>query len=331
MLDVSKAKVIHTWGYERPLLACRFDPQGRFVLASAENNLLQRFSIEDGSVQTLPLVHDSWCQALGLTLDGNLAISGGGDGRLVWWDMQSEGTSSLRVVVAHAGNVRGVSVSASGDLLVSGGYDRALKLWDVKTGQFIRSWMKHEMNVYSVQFLPDSRRFLSGDLKGTVYLWDIEQEEPLCQWEAAALHSFNSGGQPINFGGVRALAVNSDQSQIAAGGLHKATNPLGAIHEPLALRFAMDNPTAVKSHTAEGISGGSVWRLAYLSDGSLCGVTGGGTGGFLLFWNEEQELTFHKFQLPSLARDMDISSDGLMVATTHHDRHLRITMLGDAA
>lgn len=326
MLDITKSHVVHQWAYERPLLACRFDPKGQFVITSAENNLLQRFSMADGKVTALPAVHDSWVQALAVHPEGNIAISGGGDGRIVWWDLKAEVPTIIRTVDGHSGNARCLSISPDGRWLISGGYDRTVKLWDAANGQAVRTLAKHEMNVYSVQFLPDSRRFLSGDLKGVVYLWDIDGVEPIAKFDAASLHSFNDG-QRVNFGGVRALAVSSDGNQIAAGGLHKSSNPLGAVHEPLALRFSTGDQKLIRSHIAEGIPGGGLWRARYLTDGTLCGVSGGSTGGFLLFWNAEQDLTAHKFQLPSLARDMDLSTDGLLVATAHHDRHLRITKL----
>ncbi len=329
MLDITKAHVIHQWPYERPLLACRFDPQGKYVLASAENNLLQKFSMADGKISVLPVAHESWVQALAVNATGTLAVSGGGEGKLVWWDLQPEIPTPIRTVQSHAGNVRAVSLSPDGTRLISGGYDRLIHLWDVATGQQLRSWSKHEMNVYSVQSLSDGRRFLSGDLNGVVYLWDIDSTEPLAKFDAAALHSYNEG-QRVNFGGVRSLAVKPDGTQIAAGGLHKSSNPLGAVHEPLALRFAVEGSQLLKSHSAEGVPGGGLWRVQYLTDGTLCGVSGGSTGGLLLFWNQDQDLTIHKFQLPSLARDMDLSADGLLVATAHHDRHLRITRLAAA-
>lgn len=326
MLDITKAHVIQTWPYDRPLLACRFDPLGRFVVTSAENNLLQRFSMGDGKVTPFPAAHDSWIQAIAISPSGDTAISGAGDGRLVWWDLKTDTPAIIRSVSAHSGNVRSISLSGDGKWLVSGGYDRLVHLWDVQTGQQLRSFAKHEMNVYSTQFMPDSRRFLSGDLKGVVYLWDLESTEPLCKFDAAKLHSYNEG-QRVNFGGVRALAVSPDSKQIAAGGLHKSSNPLGAVHEPLTLRFGSDDQQLLRSHTAEGIPGGGMWRLTFLANGTLAGVSGGSTGGFLLFWTAEQDLTVHKFQLPSLARDMDLSADGLLVATVHHDRNLRVTKL----
>lgn len=326
MLDITKAHVVHQWPYQRPLLACRFDPLHRFVFTSAEDNLVQLFSLADGSVKSLPAVHDSWVQALAITPDGQIGLSGGGDGRLVWWDLSLDEPKEIRTVQAHQDILRALSISKDGSRIVSGGYDKMVHLWDTATGERIRSWNEHELNVYSVEFLSDGTRFLSGDLKGVVRLWSIDAEASLAKFEVSELHSYNEG-QRVNFGGVRSLAVSADLTQIAAGGLHKSSNPLGAVHEPLAVRFPLENPGQMKNHTAEAIPGGGLWRVRFLADGTLCGVSGGSTGGWLLFWNSEQDLTIHKFQLPSLARDMDLSADGLLVATAHHDRHLRITRL----
>lgn len=61
------------------------------------------------------------------------------------------------------------------------------------------------------------------------------------------------------------------------------------------------------------------------------GLSGGGSGGFLVFWKPESEKDYHRFQLPSLARDMDLHPDGLQVATAHYDRHLRVSRLAAKA
>jgi hypothetical protein len=121
--------------------------------------------------------------------------------------------------------------------------------------------------------------------------------------------------------------VSADGKYIAAGGLYKASNPLGAVHEPLILLFNLETGAVERQQIAEGITGGVVWRLKWLSDGTLMGVSGGSSGGWLLFWKVDAEKDFHRFQLPNIARDMDLHVDGLQVATAHHDRHVRITRL----
>jgi hypothetical protein len=47
------------------------------------------------------------------------------------------------------------------------------------------------------------------------------------------------------------------------------------------------------------------------------------TKPLLLLWTPDKDL--HHFDLPNLARDIDLHQDGLQVATAHHDRHVRIT------
>ncbi len=145
-------------------------------------------------------------------------------------------------------------------------------------------------------------------------------------FDAKPLHTYE-GGQRVDFGGVRGLALNADGSQLIAGGLHKATNPLGAVHEPLVLRFAFGDGKLLKSHVCDGIPGGVIWSLRSLPDGTTMAASGGSSGGFLFFFNAEQEKDIHRFQLPSLARDMDWHPGTERVATVHHDHHLRITNL----
>ena len=75
------------------------------------------------------------------------------------------------------------------------------------------------------------------------------------------------------------------------------------------------------------ITQGIIWGLRWLSDGSLMGISGGGSGGLLIFWKPDADKDFHRFALPNLARDIDLHPDGLQVATAHHDRHVRVTKL----
>ncbi|MCA9059010.1 MAG: hypothetical protein KDA85_10940, partial [Planctomycetaceae bacterium] len=184
----------------------------------------------------------------------------------------------------------------------------------------------HEKHVYSVTFSPSGETLFTGDLAGNVRQWEVATGNEVRSMDAKELWSYN-GGQQVDFGGVRALAVSPDGRYVAAGGLYKASNPLGAVHEPLVLLFNTETGMLEKKLVAEGITQGVIWRLRWLSDGTLMGVDGGGNGGWLLFWNSEQEKDFHRFQLPNIARDMDLHPDGIRVCTAHHDRNVRITRL----
>ncbi|MEZ6133643.1 MAG: hypothetical protein R3C53_01915 [Pirellulaceae bacterium] len=323
-MDIKQAHLAQDWAYERPLLACRFSPDGQQITTSSEDTTLQRWNATTGE-KTVLAAHDSWVHALQYSSDGQLLVSGGCDGRLIWWPIADPEPKPLRSVEAHAGWIRELSLSPDGKQLASVGNDLTIRLWDMATGEKLSEWTGHDKHIYSVMFHPDGQ-LITGDLAGVIHLWETANQQVLRTYDAKPLHTYE-GGQRVDFGGVRGLALSADGLQLTAGGLHKATNPLGAVHEPLVLRFGFADAQLLKSHICDGIPGGVVWRVVGLPDGSTIGVCGGSSGGFLLFFNDEQEKDIHRFALPSLARDMDWHAGSQRIATVHYDHHLRITNL----
>lgn len=324
--DPKQAYVAAQWPHDRPLNACRFDPAGRFVFCGSEDALVERYNLADGARTLLSGGHDTWVRALAFSKDGAQAISGGCDGKLTWWDTAAEAPTPIRSVEAHQGWIRGLDVSPDGTLLASGGNDNQVRLWNVADGTLVRELTGHPRHVYSVAFHPQGEFVLSGDLMGGLKQWEVATGKEVRTFDASALHTYE-GGQQVDFGGIRALAVSPDGKWLAAGGLHKATNPLGAVHEPIVLLFDWESQKLERQHLADGITGGVIWRLRWLADGSLMGLNSGSNGGILLFWKPDADKDYHRLGLPHLARDMDLHPDGIQVATAHYDRHVRITRL----
>lgn len=325
-LDIKQAHIESQWAHDRPLHCCRFDPQSRYVFCGAEDSGLHRFALKDGAKTSFNGGHESWVMSLALSRDGNTVVSGGGDGRLVWWEAAAETPQPVRKVEAHQGWIRTLDVSPDGAFLASGGNDGVVRLWNLSDGAPVRELKGHERNLYCVAFHPSGEFLLSGDLMGKLKQWNVSTGELVREFDAAPLHHYDKG-QQVDFGGVRAIAFSPDGKFLPAGGLHKATNPLGAVHEPLVLLFNWETKELAKSQIAEGITSGVIWRLRYLSDGSKVGVSSGSSGGLLIFWDDEAEKDIHRFALPSPAFDLDLAADGLRAATVHYDRHVRITRL----
>jgi WD40 repeat protein len=324
--DPKQAHIVSQWKHDRPLVACRFDPLGRFVFCGSEDALVERFKLADGQRTIFSGGHETWVHALAFSRDGAQLISGGCDGKLTWWDTSAEMPQPIRSVEAHRGWIRSLDTSPDGKLLASGGNDNMVRLWNIADGTLVHELAGHPRHVYSVAFHPHGNWLLSGDLMGGLKQWDVQNGKELSVFDATALHTYE-GGQQVDFGGVRAIATSPDGKWLAAGGLYKATNPLGAVHEPLVLLFDFQTQKLERQQICEGVTGGVIWRLCWLPDGSLLGVSGGSSGGLLIFWKPEEEKSFHRFGLPNIARDMDLASDGLHVATVHHDSHVRITRL----
>ena len=329
LLDVKQAHVVSQWAHDRPLIACRFDPAGRYVFCGSEDSVIERFSLVDGAKVLFSGGHSTWVKTFAFSNDSAELISGGYDGKLTWWETASETPSPIRSIAAHGTEwIRSLAVTPDGQFLISGGNDCAVRVWNLANGALVREMAGHEKHVYTVAVTPDGSSVLSGDLGGVIRQWDAASGNEVRILDAKELYTANGAGQGVDFGGVRSMAVSHDGRWLAAGGLHKASNPLGAVHEPLVLLFNLETGAIERRLIAEGITQGVAWNLKWLPDGSLAAVSGGGSGGWLLFWKTDADKDYHRFQLPNIARDMDLKADGITVATAHHDRHVRIVRLG---
>lgn len=322
--DPKKTHVSVTYKHNSPLMKCRFDPTGRYVFATAEDMTIQRWDLKSGA-KVAYAGHDSWVYGLAFTADGKTMVTGGCDGQLIWWPVEGDKPAPIRKVPAHDGWIRQIAISGDGKFLASAGNDHVVKLWNVADGKLVRELKGHDCHVYSVMFHPDGKFVLSGDLKGKVHQFEIATGKLVRTFEAKALHSYNKG-QGIDYGGVRALAITPDGKYLACGGLHKASNPLGAVNEPLVMLFEWESQKLAKSQVAAGVKG-VVWRALYHADGYLAAASGGSGGGYLIFWKPDAVKEIHKLKLPDTARDMDLHNDGLRLATAHYNRSLIISSM----
>lgn len=322
--DPKLTHVTAEWKYTSPLIWCRFDPMGRYVFSSAEDNHVQRWDYATGELTTYE-AHDSWVRDIIFAPDGKTVITVGCDEQMIFWPVDADKPEPIRKVKAHAGWIRCAAINPDGTIIATGGNDNRVKLWNAADGTLVRELIGHDSNIYSVLFHPTLPFVLSGDLSGQVKQWEIESGTAVQSFDAKDLHSYN-GGQQVHYGGVRSLSISPDGKHLACAGLHKASNPLGAINEPLIVIFSWDDQQQVRSHVSDGVRG-VLWRTFYLPDGTLLGASGGSGGGFLLFWNPDEEKSVHKFKLKDTIRGMDIHSDHLHLATAHWDRHLRISRM----
>ena len=321
--DPKKVHIAHQWKHGSPLVACCFSPDGKYVFTSGQDYALQRWEIPSGKKVEWK-AHDSWVRDIVFLHDGRTMITAGSDDKLIFWDAMSEKPKAIRTIVAHKGWIRSLSVAADGKTFASGGNDRLVKLWDATNGKLIRTFSGHKLDVYSTFLHPNGKMIYSGDQGGQIREWEISSGKHQRNFDAKELLTNNTQG--VRYGGVRGLAVSPDNKYLAACGLHKATNPLGAVNEPIALLFDMKTNKKVRTQPGSGVKG-IAWQLSWLNDGSLAVASGGSGGGFLLFWRPDSDKEYHRFKLPDTARDMAMHPDGLQLATVHYDRHVRISKL----
>ena len=326
--DPKATHIVNQWKHDNPLISCRFEPRGRYIFSTSEDFSVQRWSLPDGK-RTVLKGHQSWVRGMVFSQDGETAITSGYDDTLIWWPVAGDKLEPIRQVKAHDGWIRALAVSPDGKLLASVGNDLVVRLWSVADGKPVREFKGHEKHIYSALFHSSGEFLMTGDLAGKVIQWETGTGKQVRSFDAKALHTYN-GGQRVDYGGVRSIAISPDGKRLACSGLHKATNPLGAVNEPIVVMFDWESGKALKSHIAAGVRG-IAWRTLYHPSGFQVCVSGGSGGGFLLFWKPDEEKEFHKLKMPNTAREMDLHSDGIQVATVHHDRHLRISKMAPKA
>jgi WD40 repeat protein len=327
--EAQATHIVHQWKYTSPLIACRYDPLGRCVVSAAQDFTLQRWDLATGKATVFP-AHESWVRAIGFSPDGETLYSGSYDGTLIFWNLHESNPVPRTTIAAHTGWLRALSVSPDGRLIATAGNDNLVKVWSAGDAKLVHRLEGHTSHVYSTLFDPTGQFILSGDLGGTVFRWDLPSCTKGATFDAGDLHTYN-GGQGAHYGGVRGMAISPDRKRLACGGLHKASNPFGAVQEPLVMVFDCETQKKAQVHLADGISQGIAWRVIYHPSGTLIGASGGGSGGHILFWNEGQEKEIHKFQLPATVLDLDLHRDALHVVSAHYDKHLRICRLAKPA
>ncbi|MGQ0701884.1 MAG: DUF4062 domain-containing protein [Gemmatimonadales bacterium] len=158
--------------------------------------------IEHPAHQSTLAGHEGAVQAVRLSLDGSVAVSGGEDDTLRIWTTRR--ALCRHIIPAGQGGVHAVALEQGGTVVVSGGADGTLKLWDVKSGLGIRGWPAHHGAVHSVA-LTGSGTVVSGGSDGLVKVWpDGGSSAPI----VLAGH----------FGPINGVAVANDGQAVISGG-----------------------------------------------------------------------------------------------------------------
>jgi WD40 repeat protein len=344
MAEPNAARLEREYKHTRPLIGCRFDPSGRFLFVSSEDDTIQRLDLLTGA-KTALVGHKSWVRGMAFigsqskgsgefdawerrrailqTLSGPAAsmypppkpapvtlISGDYHGKLIWWQGEAAEPKPLLTIEGHQGWIRAVAVSPDGKTLASCGNDNAVKLWNASDGKPIQTLEGHQSHVYNVAFHPDGMRLASCDLKGVVKDWDLKTFKSDRDLDAKALYKYDTGFM-ADIGGARGMAFSADGTKLACSGITNVSNAFAGVGNPAVVLFDWKDGKSKLLKTKDAFQG-TAWGVAFHPAGFVM-AAGGGQGGGAWFWKDDVA-SIHFVKLPSGARDMDLAAGGARFA-----------------
>jgi WD40 repeat protein len=232
--------------------------------------------------------HDSYVTSLAAA-GSRWAVSGGYDGRLIWWDLEAEqGARRVRALEAHTRPIRDVAAAPDGLTIASVADDMVCRLWDAETGALRHELRGHEERtpqgypsmLFACTFAPDGRYLATGDKVGHVVVWDVIDGRPAATLDAPVMYTWDPVQRRHSIGGIRSLAFAPDGATLAVGGIGKIGN-IDHIESPARVEL-FDWRAGRRTGEFADLPKGLVERLLFLPDGNRVVAAGGANDGFLL-------------------------------------------------
>lgn len=269
----------------------------------------------------------------GLALAGDSLISGGYDGKLIWWDIVKK--SKMREIDAHRKWIRQVRASRDGKFAVSVADDMVARVWDTATGKLLHELRGHqEMTpnhftsmLYACAISPDGNRIATGDKVGHIVIWDAGSGTKVTELEAPGFYTWDPVQRRHSIGGIRALAFSPDSAHLAIGGIGKIGN---IDHLDGKSRVEVfDWKAGKRSHEfSDDKFKGLVNSLVFHPKGEWLLGVGGAGDGFALFFDLKANKAIKQEKMPVHLHDVALNESGDTLYLAGHGRLMVYEMKG---
>lgn len=148
--------------------------------------------------------HSADINAVAISPDGRLLLTGSSDHTACLWDMASG--RELRCFVGHAEPVLAVAFSPDGRRALTASLDDTARLWDTASGEYKQGFIDPVDSLIAVAISPNGRFVATGNNLGMTRLWDRETGAEIRQFQGSRSIAFSADGRFLATGDRDGLA-----------------------------------------------------------------------------------------------------------------------------
>lgn len=302
ILDPAKTRSLGEHKHDAPLLACAFDPTGRFVLAGGRDRSVVCLDVAAGKIDRLE-GHETWVGSV-VRAGKDLVLTADFAGRVIAWDCSGDHPTLRWNIEAHAGTIHALAANADGQMFATGDRDGTIRVWQTSDGKSLNEISGIGHPVYGVAFHPNEKQLVSADRqpkKPRLKLWDLATGQELRNIEVPQLSAYRRV-EDIEWGGIRGIACSPDGGTLAACGSNEYSGPACAL--------LFDVTTGGLKRKLSSTLKGFCYAARFHPQGFLMTASGDVAKGEIGVWNTDKDESLTSIATPGPCTAIDIAPDG---------------------
>lgn len=182
-----KVRLIHSLEERTTVESLVFSPDGKILISGGGRNdpQMRLWSVETGEKLSKLRAQRTSISALAISPNGSTLVSGGEDAAINFWDWQTGEYQAT--TLDHDSSVTSLAIAPDNKFLVSGSLD-GIRVWDLlahpQRPLYTLAEIGNPTNAIAIH--PNGYILASGDLRGTVKLWNLQTGTMISQFSPHA-------------------------------------------------------------------------------------------------------------------------------------------------